>query len=67
MFAVTEEQAVTIRTTFEQRGELSATVELRRMFPGIRNTELARECVCIIAGWKTLPAEASGGEAERHG
>jgi hypothetical protein len=58
MFAVTEEQAATIRTVFEQRGELSATVELRRMFPGIRDVQQARECVRIIAGWKPLPAQA---------
>jgi hypothetical protein len=62
MFAVTEEQAAVIRTVFEQRGELSAAVELRRMFPGITDGQHARECVRIIAGWKELPAQASGGE-----
>jgi hypothetical protein len=62
MFAVTEDQAAAIRTAFEQRGELSATIELRRLFPGIKNTEQARECVRIIAGWKELPAQAGGGE-----
>jgi hypothetical protein len=36
MFAVTEERAATIRTVFEHRGELSAVIELRRMFPAIR-------------------------------
>jgi hypothetical protein len=58
MFAVTEEQAATIRAAFEQRGELSATIELRRMFPGIKDGQQARECVRIIAGWKALPAQA---------
>jgi hypothetical protein len=47
---------------FEQGGELSATVELRRMFPGITDVQQARECVRIIAGWRTLPAQAGGGE-----
>jgi hypothetical protein len=55
MFAVTEEQAATIRTVFEQRGELPAVIELRRMFPGVTDIQQARECVRIIAGWKALP------------
>jgi hypothetical protein len=55
MFAVTEEQTAAIRTVFEQRGEFSAAVELRRMFPGIRDTAQARECVRVIAGWQPLP------------
>jgi hypothetical protein len=59
MFAVTEEQAAAIRTVFEQRGELSATIELRRMFPGIKDGQQARECVRIIAGWKPLPLRPS--------
>jgi hypothetical protein len=54
MFAVTEEEAAMIRTVFEQRGEFSAAIELRRMFPGIRDTAQARECVRIIAGWQPL-------------
>jgi hypothetical protein len=43
MFSVSEEQAALIRTAFEQRGELSAVVELRRLFPGVGNIALARE------------------------
>jgi hypothetical protein len=35
MFVVTEADAAAIRAIFEQRGELSAAVELRRRFPGI--------------------------------
>jgi hypothetical protein len=35
MFVVTEAEAAAIRATFEQRGELAAAVELRRLFPGI--------------------------------
>jgi hypothetical protein len=37
MFCVSEAQASAIRTAFEQRGELSAVVELRRLFPGVGN------------------------------
>jgi hypothetical protein len=44
MFVVTEAEAAAIRATSEQRGELSAAVELRRRFPGITDNALAREC-----------------------
>ena len=55
MFAVSEEEAAAIRAVYEQRGELSAAVELRRRFPGILDNAQARECARIIAGWKPLP------------
>ena len=35
MFCVSEDEATAIRTAFEQEGELSAGIELRRLFPGI--------------------------------
>jgi hypothetical protein len=44
MFAVTEAEAAAIRTGFEQRGELSAAIELRQRFPGITDNAPAREC-----------------------
>jgi hypothetical protein len=44
MFAVTEAEAAAIRATFEQQGELSAAIELRRLFPGITDNVQAREC-----------------------
>jgi hypothetical protein len=49
MFVVSEAEAAAIRATYEQRGELSAAVELRRRFPGIASTAQARECARIIA------------------
>ena len=55
MFSVSEAEAVAIRAAYEQRGELSAAVELRRRFPGIVDNVQARECARIIAGWKPLP------------
>jgi hypothetical protein len=55
MFSVTEAEAAAIRAAYEQRGELSAAVELRRRFPGIESNAQARECARIIAGWKPLP------------
>jgi hypothetical protein len=54
MFVVTEAEAAAIRAAFEQRGELSAAVELRRLFPAITDNLQARECARIIAGWKPL-------------
>ena len=35
MFIVSEADAAAIRATFEQDGELSAAIEVRRLFPGI--------------------------------
>ena len=53
MFAVSEAEAAAIRAVYEQSGELSAAVELRRHFPGILSTA-ARECARIIADWRPL-------------
>jgi hypothetical protein len=55
MFVVTEAEAAAIRTAFDQQGELSAAIELRRLFPGITDNVQARECARVIAGWKPLP------------
>ena len=45
MFVVSESEAAAIRTVFEQEGEFSAAIELRRRFPGIADNEQAREQV----------------------
>jgi hypothetical protein len=55
MFVVTEAEAAAIRAVYEQRGEFSAAVELRRLFPVITDTAQARECARTIAGWTPLP------------
>jgi hypothetical protein len=55
MFIVTEAQAAMIRATYERRGEFSAAVELRQLFPGIVDNAQARLCVRTIAGWRPLP------------
>ncbi len=52
MFVVTEAEAATV---YEQRGELSAVAELRRLFPGVTDTAQARACARTIASWKPLP------------
>jgi hypothetical protein len=54
MFVVSEAEAAAIRTAFEQSGELAATVELRRLFPGVTDNAHARECARTIAGWQPL-------------
>ena len=54
MFVVTEADATAIRAVYQQRGEFSAAVELRRRFPGITDNAQARECARTIASWKPL-------------
>jgi hypothetical protein len=55
MFVVSETEADAIRAAFVQRGELSAAIELRRLFPCITDNVQARACARTIAGWKPLP------------
>ncbi len=59
MFVVTDADAAAIRAVFEQDGELSAAIELRRRFPGITDNEKARQHVRIIAGWQPSPVPAA--------
>jgi hypothetical protein len=47
MFLVTEADATAIRTIFEQEGELSAAIELRRQFPPGSPTTPARACALL--------------------
>ena len=54
MFVVTEADVAAIRAVYQQRGEFSAAVELRRRFPGITDNAEARECARAIANWKPL-------------
>jgi hypothetical protein len=56
MFLVNETDAAAIRAIFEKEGELSAAIELRRLFPGVTDNARARECARSIAGWAPLPA-----------
>ena len=54
MMVVTEAEAAAIRAAYEQRGEFSAAVELRRLFPAVTDTAQARACARAIAGWTPL-------------
>ena len=56
MFVVTKADAAAIRAVFEQDGELSAAIALRRRFPGITDNTKAQECARSIAGWQPRPA-----------
>ncbi len=56
MFTVSEIEAATIRTTWEQEGELSAAIELRRLFPGVGDMAKARQMARTIAGWRQMTA-----------
>jgi hypothetical protein len=58
MFLVNEADAAAIRVLFDEQGELSAAIELRRRFPGIAENAKARELAVTIAGWRPLPAVA---------
>jgi hypothetical protein len=59
MFAVNEADAAAIRAVFEEEGELSAAIELRRRFKGISDNAKARACVRSIAGWQPRPTPAA--------
>jgi hypothetical protein len=55
MFIVTEADAAAIRAVFEQEGEFSAAIELRRLFSGITDNAKARLHARTIAGWMPRP------------
>lgn len=54
MFVVTAAEEAAIRAAYVERGELSAAVELRRLFPGIVDVAVARRCARTIAGWTPI-------------
>ena len=56
MFCVSETEAAAIRAAYEQGGEFSAAIELRRLFPGITDSAKARECAQTIVGWSPWSA-----------
>jgi hypothetical protein len=58
MFTVSATEAAAIRTAFEEKGELSAALELRRLFPGVTDNVKARAFARTIAGWSPRPMPA---------
>ena len=67
MYVVTEADAAAIRDAYETGGELSASVELRRRFPGITDNVKAREQARAIAGWAPLPEQPRRGRRGKAG
>jgi hypothetical protein len=65
MYCVTEEDAAAIRTAWENDGELSAAIELRRRFPGIIDNQKAREQARTIASWQPLPPRVKASRGKR--
>jgi hypothetical protein len=59
MFALDEATSEAIHRAFDEGGELSAVVELRRHFPLIADNARARLCVRIIANWRPSPKKDS--------
>ena len=55
MFLVSDADAAAICAAYDQGGEFSAAVELRRRFPLVRDNAHARQCARVIAGWEPLP------------
>jgi hypothetical protein len=62
MFLLTEADAAAIRAIYEQEGELSAAIELRRRFPGITDNAKARACVRSIARLGAVTVDAGEGD-----
>jgi hypothetical protein len=42
---------------YEKEGELSAAIEVRRLFPGITDNVQAWKCARSIAGWTPLSVQ----------
>ena len=61
MFCVDEATAEAVRRAFDEGGELSAVVELRRHFPGITDNANGRTCARIIMGWSPVPPSEKTG------
>jgi hypothetical protein len=67
MFTVDEATAEAIRRAFNEGGEFSAVVELRRHYPAITDNAKARMCVRVIASWRPIPVlPKEGGRKVRH-
>ena len=51
--------AAAIRAIFDEKGALSAAIELRRRFPGVTDYTKALAGARTIAGWAPLPVSAA--------
>ena len=55
MFSISDKDIAAIQAAFERGGELSATIEVRRIFPGIPDNAEARRVALTVAGWEPVP------------
>ena len=60
MFVVDEATAEAIRRAWQEEGELSALIELRRHFPALADNISARLCLKAIVGWRPRAAQEAG-------
>jgi len=60
MFVVDDATADTLHRIWQEEGELSALVELRRHFPLIADNARARLCLQAIVGWAPRSAPEPG-------
>ena len=56
MFSISDKDIAAIQAAFARGGELSATIEVRRIFPGIPDNAEARRIALIIAGSRSVLA-----------
>jgi hypothetical protein len=54
MFSILDKDIAAIQAAFECGGELSAAIEVRRIFPGIPDYAEARRIALIVAGWRSM-------------
>ena len=64
MFLVDDMTAAAIRRAWEDGGDLSGVVELRRHFPLISDHATARRCLHAIVGWTPRPKPDDATEAD---
>ena len=67
MFVISEAEAAAIRATYKQRGEFSAAIELRQLFPGITDNAGAGVRAHDRQLEATAQAATTGESASRQG
>ena len=54
MFSISDKDIAAIQAASERGGQFAATVEVRRLFPGIPNNAEALRVALTVAGWEEL-------------
>jgi hypothetical protein len=58
MFSISDKDIAAIVAASERGGQFAATVEVRRLFPGIPNNAEALRVALTVAGWEPMPANS---------